>query len=64
MTYASDLKLGVPGEDEDVFENLMRENIINEKMGEKLRAMKAFRNILAHRYGKIDDKIAFNTFSG
>jgi len=56
----SDLKLGVPGEEEDVFENLLRENIISNEMGEKLRAMKAFRNILVHRYGKIDDEIAFN----
>ncbi len=56
----SDLKLGVPSEDEDIFDNLLRENIIDEKLGEKLRSMKAFRNILVHRYGKIDDKIAFN----
>ena len=26
----------------------------------KLKAMKGFRNILVHRYGKIDDKLAFN----
>ena len=28
-------------------------------MGKKLRLMKGFRNILVHRYGKIDDKLAF-----
>lgn len=33
----SDLKLGVPGEEEDVFE-LLRDNIISNEMGEKLRA--------------------------
>ncbi|MDI9624686.1 MAG: DUF86 domain-containing protein [Methanothermobacter sp.] len=37
----SDLKLGVPREDEDIFYNLLRENIIDEELGEKLRAMKA-----------------------
>jgi uncharacterized protein YutE (UPF0331/DUF86 family) len=26
----------------------------------KLKAMKGFRNILVHRYGKIDDKLAFS----
>lgn len=28
-------------------------------MGKKLRLMKGFRNILVHRYGKIDDTLAF-----
>ena len=28
-------------------------------MKEKLRAMRGFRNIVVYRYGKIDDKIAF-----
>ena len=28
-------------------------------MGEKLKAMRGFRNIVVHRYGRIDDRIAF-----
>ncbi len=38
----------------------MRNEILDNEMKEKLKAMKGFRNILVHRYGKIDDKIAFN----
>jgi len=32
---------------------------LSEEMGEKLKAMKGFRNIVVHRYGRIDDRIAF-----
>ncbi len=39
--------------------NLVKSEILNEEMKEKLRAMRGFRNIVVHRYGKVDDKIAF-----
>lgn len=32
-------------------------------MKEKLVSMKGFRNIMIHRYGKIDDNLAFNIIS-
>ena len=32
-------------------------------MKEKLGSMKGFRNIMVHRYGKIDDNLAFNILS-
>ena len=32
-------------------------------MKEKLGAMKGFRNIMVHRYGKLDDDLAFNIVS-
>ncbi|RLG55824.1 MAG: DUF86 domain-containing protein [Candidatus Hydrothermarchaeota archaeon] len=55
----ADLNLGIPSSDEDILENLMKNNILSMKMKEKLKMMKGFRNILVHRYGKIDDKLAF-----
>lgn len=55
----ADLNLGIPGSDEDILENLIKNNILSMKMKEKLKMMKGFRNILVHRYGKIDDKLAF-----
>lgn len=55
----ADLNLGIPGSDEDIVENLIKNNILSMKMKEKLKMMKGFRNILVHRYGKIDDKLAF-----
>jgi len=55
----SDLRLTMPEREEDVFEGLMRAGIIPRKMADKLRLMKGFRNILVHRYGKINDELAF-----
>ena len=55
----TDLKLGIPSSDEDIVDNLVKNGILKKEMGKKLRLMKGFRNILVHRYGKIDDKLAF-----
>lgn len=55
----SDLKLGVPGSDGDVLENLLGAGIIDEETFRKVKAMSGFRNIVVHRYGKIDDRITF-----
>lgn len=55
----SDLMLGVPGEDEDILLHLQASGIISPKLAGKIRGMKAFRNILVHRYGAIDDAIAY-----
>jgi len=59
----SDLELGVPGGDEEIIQNLIDVDVLNNDLGDKVRAMKGFRNILVHRYGKIDDAIAFEILS-
>lgn len=56
----TDLELGIPGNEEDIVENLVKDDILSEEMRVKLKAMRGFRNILVHRYGKIDDTLAFN----
>jgi len=55
----TDLELGIPSDEEDILENLVKSEILSDETKEKLRAMRGFRNIVVHRYGKIDDKIAF-----
>ena len=55
----TDLELGIPSNDEDIVENLVKNKSLSEEMKEKLRSMKGFRNIVVHRYGRIDDKLAF-----
>jgi len=55
----SDFELGIPGDDEEIVENLVKNEILSEEMKEKLSLMKGFRNIVVHKYGKIDDKLAF-----
>ncbi len=55
----TDLELGIPHDDKDIIENLVKKKILSEEMREKLKAMKGFKNIVVHRYGRIDDNIAF-----
>ena len=55
----TDLELGIPSDDKDIIENLVKKKILSEEMREKLKAMKGFKNIVVHRYGRIDDNIAF-----
>ncbi len=56
----ADLSLGIPSSEEDVIENLRNRGIIDSDISDKLMAMRKFRNIVVHRYGKIDDRIAFS----
>ena len=53
------LRLGLPSEEDDLFERLEQAGIISPLMKEILRKMKAFRNILVHEYGRIDDQLVF-----
>lgn len=55
----SDLRLGMPEEDEDILNNLEKKNIFSTKILSLIKDMKRFRNILVHKYGKIDDKKAY-----
>ncbi|WP_332450353.1 type VII toxin-antitoxin system HepT family RNase toxin [Methanoculleus sp.] len=56
----ADLHLGVPGTDEDILENLVQHGVLAPAMRQNLKAMKGFRNIVVHRYGAIDDALAFS----
>jgi uncharacterized protein YutE (UPF0331/DUF86 family) len=42
-----------------LFERLEQAGIISPLMKETLRRMKAFRNILVHEYGRIDDQLVY-----
>lgn len=55
----SELKLGIPTEDEDLIDNVFKKKIISKNLYLKIKEMKGFRNILVHRYGDLDDKLAF-----
>jgi len=54
------LRLGLPSEEDDLFERLEQAGIISPLMKETLRKMKAFRNILVHEYGRIDDQLVYD----
>ncbi|MBI2043533.1 DUF86 domain-containing protein [Candidatus Pacearchaeota archaeon] len=59
----SDLKLGIPSDEDSIIKNLEDNKIISGETANKIIIMKGFRNILVHRYGKLDDKQAFENIS-
>jgi len=55
----SDMKFSSPGEEDDIINNLVKNKILPNSIGNKIKELKGFRNIIVHRYGKIDDKLSF-----
>jgi len=55
----TDLKLGIPNEDLDILENIEKNKILPSSLMDIVRNMKSFRNILVHKYGRINDEIVF-----
>ena len=55
----SNLKLGVPYDEDVLFEKLEQKGIISKQMRNKLKDMKGFRNILVHKYGEVNDEKVF-----
>jgi len=53
--------LNIPEEDKEAFDILAEENIISKELSQKLKEAKGMRNILAHEYGKVDDKIVYKS---
>jgi uncharacterized protein YutE (UPF0331/DUF86 family) len=53
------LRLGLPAEEDDLFEKLQQAGIITSSRKESLKQMKGFRNILVHEYGHVDDMIVY-----
>lgn len=56
-------KLRVPEDDIDAFNILLEHKIIDEWLYKKLKEAKGMRNILAHQYGTINDKIVFESIT-
>jgi uncharacterized protein YutE (UPF0331/DUF86 family) len=54
------LRLGVPGEEDDLFAKLAQRGVIPPPMSEALRRMKGLRNVLVHEYGRVDDTLVFD----
>ncbi len=55
------LRLGVPAEEDDLFEKLARREVLSPPMVATVRRMKGLRNLRVHEYGRIDDQIIFET---
>lgn len=57
--FVSGLRLGLPSQEDDLFEKLEREKLISAQTATSLKAMRGFRNILVHEYGGIDNAVVF-----
>lgn len=55
-----ELRLGLPSEEDDIFEKLEQAKIISSTTRETLKRMKGFRNIIVHEYGRIDDRLVYD----
>jgi uncharacterized protein YutE (UPF0331/DUF86 family) len=58
-----DKNLKSPESDAEAFTILLDNKIISSDLAGKLQDAKGMRNILAHKYGEIDDAIVFNSIS-
>jgi len=52
-----------PEEDKEAFDIIAKGKIISETLATRLKDAKGMRNIIAHEYGKIDDKIVFEAIT-
>lgn len=59
--FVSGLRLGLPTEEEDLFEKMAKNKIISKDMAVILKEMRGFRNILIHEYATIDNELVYNT---
>ena len=57
----ADLSLGIPESEDDIFDHLENHQVFDSHVVSIIREMKKFRNVLVHRYGEIDDALAFKT---
>ncbi len=56
-------KLGLPTSEENIFDILIEKRILSKELGEKLKDMKGFRNVLVHRYAYVDDGVVYHNLS-
>jgi len=56
----SGLRLGLPAEEDDLFDKLEQAGIVSPLMTANLKKMRGFRNILVHEYGRINDELVYN----
>jgi len=59
--FVSGLRLGLPSEENDLFDKMLKKKILSKEMNSLLKEMRGFRNILVHEYAAVDDELVFKT---
>lgn len=59
--FVSGLRLGLPSEENDLFDKMLKKKILSKKMSSLLKKMRGFRNILVHEYAAVDNELVFKT---
>src|SRR2546422_4886663 len=54
------LRLGLPGQEDDLFEKLAQRGVISPGTAALLRQMRGLRKLLGHEYGRINDEVLFD----
>ena len=57
--FVSGLQLGLPYEENDLFDKMQKSKLLSKEMVSLLKEMRAFRNILIHEYAHVDDELVF-----
>lgn len=57
--FVAGLRLGLPSEENDLFNKMQKKDILSREMNLILKEMRGFRNILVHEYATIDDELVF-----
>lgn len=60
---SADLKLEKPYSEDDIIDNMNMAGILEENLVRKIHEMKGLRNVLVHRYGKIDDGLVYESLT-
>lgn len=55
--------LALPEDDKEAFTILEKSGLIDSKISQKLREAKGMRNLIAHEYGSVDDKLVFEAIT-
>ncbi len=59
----SDLRLGIPADEEDMFTKLEKKSVITKKIKNILINIKGMRNVLVHKYDIVKDELVFEAIS-
>lgn len=57
---AKDKKLDIPENDSDLLEELKKAKLLEKSTVDRIKELKGFRNYLVHRYGDLDDEVAYD----